>query len=163
MGTDWGFTIQQRVLDKASAEFILQNSFSREEVLMTFLFEQHYPLVTKGLNVYSGGGLHFGWNSEPVEKMIDDPFGITAVVGAEFTIGRLNFSYDFKPAINLSGGERNIYAQSGVSLRYIVLKNKVWKDIQKAKKKREKEEAKQQRREERGKEWWEVWKKKKGN
>lgn len=93
--------------------------------------------------------------------MIDNPFGITGIVGAEFTLARFNFSYDFKPALNLSGGEKNIYAQSGVSIRYAVLKNKVWKDIQKEKKKRKKEEVKAQRREERGKEWWEVWKKKK--
>ena len=161
MGTDWGFTIQQRIFDKVSGEFIFQNSLSREEALMTFLYEQHYSLVTKGLNVYSGGGIHFGWNSEPAEKMIDNPFGITAILGAEFTIARFNLSYDFKPALNLSGGEKTFYAQSGISVRYIVLKNKVYKDIQKKKKKKKKEEAKQQRREERGKEWWEVWKKKK--
>lgn len=161
LGTDWGFTIQQRVMDKSTVELIIQNSLSREEGLATVLFEQHYPLVTKGFNVYSGGGLHVGWNNEPADKMIKDPFGITAVVGAEFTIARLNFSYDFKPAINISGGEKKIYAQSGVSLRYAILKNKVWKDIQKEKKKRKKAEEKAQRREERGKEWWEVWKKKK--
>lgn len=163
MGTDWGFTIQQRLLDRATGEFIFQSSLQREESIITFLFEHHNPLITKGFNVYYGAGLHKGWISGKENEIVpDDPFGITAVAGIEFTIARLNLSYDFKPAFNISGGEKNIYAQTGVSLRYVFLKNKVYKDMVKEKKKRKKQEEKDARREERGKDWWEVWKKKKG-
>ncbi len=162
MGTDWGFTIQQRLLDRATGEFIFQNSLQREEVNVTLLFEQHNPLISKGFNVYYGAGLHKGWISGKENEVVPkDPFGITAIFGVEFTLARLNLSYDFKPAFNLSGGEKNIYAQTGVSLRYVFLKNKVYKDMVKEKKKRKKQEEKERRREERGKEWWEIWKKKK--
>ena len=145
MGTDWGLTVQQRLADKVTFEGILQNSFQREEVILTGLIERHYPILVKNLNVYAGAGLHKGWNSTTVaedEPAIVDPFGINLIGGAEFTIGRFNLSYDFKPVINITGGEENLYFQSGFSVRYVLLKNKVYKDLSKDKKKKQKQKAK---------------------
>lgn len=154
MGTDWGITIQQRVLDKVSVEAILQSSLQREEVLFTGLVERHYPIISKGFNIYTGGGIHKGWsNTTEGEVAIEDPFGVTFVMGAEMTLGRFNISYDFKPALNVSGGEKSFYTQTGVSLRYVLVKNKVYKNMKKSQKKKK-------RKKNRGdKEWWEVWKK----
>ena len=50
------------------------------------------------------------------------PLGISGVIGAEITLGRFNISYDFKPAVNLRGGEKTFYSQTGVSVRYVAFK-----------------------------------------
>ena len=161
MGTDWGFTIQQRVANKLTVEGIVQSSLQREEVLVTGILQKHNALITKGLNIYFGAGLHKGWNTANTTTEVDapqatnDPFGVTLVGGAEMTLGRFNISYDFKPAINVSGGEKNFYTQSGVSLRYVIVKNKVFKDMQKKKKKRQK--SKRKSKQETPK--WQFWKK----
>ncbi|HRD82250.1 MAG: hypothetical protein IAE84_19870 [Saprospiraceae bacterium] len=143
MGTDWGLTLQQRVAKKTSVELILQTNFRRKEGMFTLLGEQHIPLISKRFNLYYGGGIHKGWYTEkPLygvdEPEISGPFGITAIGGAELTIGRLNLSYDVKPALNISGGSNVIYLQSGVSARYVIAKKPFWEEQKKASKKRHK-------------------------
>ncbi|MBI5916517.1 MAG: hypothetical protein HY842_14160 [Bacteroidetes bacterium] len=144
LGTDWGLTLQQRVLEHVTVEGILQSSFQREEFMVTGLAERHYPVVFKGLNLYFGGGLHKGWNNQPANfenpDGVEDPFGVTFIGGAELSLGRINISYDYKPAVNLSGGDRTFYMQTGLSVRYVLISNK---DL----KKREKERRREQRRE----------------
>ncbi len=160
-GTDWGITIQQRLTKNMTIEGIVQSSLQREEVIITALVERHYPLIFRGLNLYTGAGLHKGWLSpeasgELVPTGFKDPFGLTFITGAEMTLGRFNFSYDFKPAINVVGGERKFYTQSGVSVRYVFLTNKQYKKKQKAKRKKKRKEE--------GKgihlgDGWKIWKK----
>lgn len=156
MGTDWGLTLQQRVLETVTLEGILQSSFQREEVIVSVLVEKHYPIAVKGLNLYVGGGAHKGWNSQPVSadnpKGVENPLGISLVGGAELTLGRINVSYDFKPVFNAVGGDRPVYIQSGLSVRYVFLSNR---DVRKMKRQKE--------REKKGKfDWkedWKFWKK----
>ena len=141
MGTEWGFTAKQRVLKHTTIEGIFQSSLKREEIMLTVLGEQHFRLLTRRFNVYLGGGFHKGWRTtEPqyddAGNLINDyenPFGLTLIGGAEITLGRLNISYDFKPAINLSGGSSPFYYQTGISLRYVLFKRK-WRPFKKKKK-----------------------------
>ncbi len=154
IGTDWGLTIQQRIAKNTTVEGIFQSSLQREEVMVTGLIEQHYPLIIRNLNLYFGAGLHKGFVTADLvaaDEAYDDPFGISFVGGAELTIGRLNFSYDFKPVFNISGGEKTFYSQTGVSVRYVFLNNKVYKDLTKDKRKRERQEKMDK---------WKFWKKK---
>ncbi len=126
LGTDWGITARQRLAKRSTLEGILQSSLQREEILLTALYERHFPIISRRFNLYYGGGLHKGWISLDPENESGapsyDPFGITLVGGIEFTLARLNFSYDLKPAINFRGGAKRIYAQSGVSIRYVLVK-----------------------------------------
>ncbi|MBK7873400.1 MAG: hypothetical protein IPJ74_23415 [Saprospiraceae bacterium] len=107
LGTDWGMTIKQRVAKKTTIEALLQSSLQREEVLVTLMGEQHFPVLSRRLNIYYGGGLHKGWINESDADLVPykDPFGVTFIGGIEMSLGRLNISYDFKPAINISGGQ----------------------------------------------------------
>ncbi len=144
-GTDWGLTIQQRLTKNMTIEGIVQSSLQREEVLLTALAERHYALVFRGLNLYTGAGLHKGFLSNPADNELNapnykDPLGVTFIGGAEVTLGRFNFSYDFKPAINVVGGERKFYTQTGLSVRYVFLTNKEYKKIQKKKRKKKRQE-----------------------
>lgn len=144
LGTDWGLTFQQRVLDHVSVEGIAQQSFQREEFMLTGLVERHYPIVFDGLNFYFGGGLHKGWNNQPVSTEnpngVKDPFGITGIGGLELSLGRINISYDYKPALNLTGGEKAFYMQTGLSVRYVFYSNHDMKKKQRAKKKEARKE-----------------------
>ena len=141
MGTDWGITGKYRFDNKATAELIIQSaaSNSRDEVIITALAEKHNPLISKRFNFYTGAGLHKGWNNTVnSETEFQNPFGITAIAGIEFNLGRMNVSWDFKPAFNLVGGERKMYTQSGISLRYVFEKRPLfaWKNKKKNKDKK---------------------------
>lgn len=158
LGTDWGISSQIRLAKKTTAELILQSSLQREEVLITALAEQHSPLISRRFNFYAGGGLHKGWNSATNEiTPIKDPFGVTLIAGAEFTLARLNISWDFKPAINLVGGEKKIYTQTGVSLRYVIFKKN---HFQKQRKRNQRQKRREERRENRQGFNWRFWEKK---
>ena len=139
MGTDWGMTFKQRVAKRITVEGILQSSLSREEVILTVMLEKHLNLLTRHLNIYWGGGIHKGWIDNVYEgNSVQDPFGMSFVLGAEFSIGRMNLSYDFKPAFNVVGGERRMYKQTGISARYILQKRKKYGWEKKKNKRRKK-------------------------
>ncbi len=128
LGTDWGITIQQRVAKRTSIEMIVQSSLQREEAIITLMGEQHMPFLTRRLNFYAGGGFHKGWGNPPTSvegTPVEDytnPWGISLIAGLELSLGRFNISYDFKPAINIKGGESTFYPQTGISLRYVIIK-----------------------------------------
>ncbi|MCB0639978.1 MAG: hypothetical protein KDC54_25325, partial [Lewinella sp.] len=110
LGTEFGVTGKLRlplIDENFTLETILQSSLVREEGMFTLVGAQHFPLITRRVNVYAGGGLHAGWvqNQTDGAAPYDNPFGVTGIVGGELTLGRFNISYDFKPAINLTGGE----------------------------------------------------------
>jgi len=149
LGTDWGLTVKQRVYDNYTAELLIQSSLLREEVMLTFLANRHYNIFTRHLNLYLGGGFHKGWIGEEQldEEAVParDPFGVDVLFGIETTLGNLNLSYDIKPAINLVGGEKLIYTQTGISLRYRFWKREKFQ-WEKSKKRRERERRRKQRR-----------------
>ena len=125
-GTDWGITAKHRFKDKMTVEGIFQSSTKREEVLISALVAKHNPLITKRFNFYTGAGLHVGFNSE-AERTYKNPFGVSAIAGVEFKLAKLVLSWDLKPAINLIGGEKRVYLQSGISLRYVFVKKPIFK------------------------------------
>lgn len=167
LGTEWGVTVQQRVAKRITVEGIIQSGIRRDETTITGLVERHYPLGPRNINVYLGGGLHKGWvrttGSDPAPYK--DPFGITGVAGAEISIGRINASWDFKPAINVTGGEQAVYTQTAVSVRYIINKRKIFenknknnsnnKDKDRAKRQKEREKAKKKKK--KGSINWRFW------
>ncbi len=169
MGTEWGISGQLRVPvihKNFAAEGILQSSFLRDETLVTVLGKQHRPILTRRINLFGGAGVHKGWiTPEEGQAPIDDPFGITLIGGAEITLARINISYDIRPAINITGGERPFYTQSGVSIRYVLAKrndiynkkNERTRNKDRRKRKKAKRKAKRQRDGE--KPWWQFWKK----
>ena len=104
--------------------------------------EKHNNIVTKGLNIYYGGGLQKGWVLTE-DKPYKDPFGVVGIIGAEFNVARLNVSYDIKPAVNLVGGDSPVNLQTGISIRYIFDKRSIVIGDPKAKAKRQKKRRKQ--------------------
>lgn len=127
LGTDWGITIQQRIAERTTLEAIVQAGFKRSEAMVTLLGEQHFPFLGRRFNTYIGAGPHIGWRTDDPGSPefgadYKNPLGVTFIGGIELNLFRLNVSWDFKPAINLVGGVKSVYFQSGVSLRYIIFK-----------------------------------------
>ena len=155
-GTDWGITFKQRIAKKTTMEAILQSQFSNNDVFLNLLVEQHVPIASRRINLYTGAGLHGGWLDTPEGSDLKNPFGISGIVGAEFTPGRLNISYDFKPILNLVGGRKTFQLQTGFSLRYVIVKRK-WQPIKKLRddirKKRNKRKKKKEKKN------WKFWEK----
>jgi len=120
-GTEAGLTAKYRITHRGTLEAILQQSIYQPQSMATLLYEQHSPIIGRRFNFYGGAGLHTGL--ERSDAYSGGLFGITLIGGAEMTIGRVNVSYDFKPAINLSGGETVFMAQTAVSVRYVFIRN----------------------------------------
>ena len=168
VGTEWGATAQLRVpqIDKNFVlEAIILSSLSKDEGSLTLLGKQHQPLLSRRLNLFYGAGVHAGWSNEintETGQTFNGPKGITGIVGLEATVGKVNLSYDFKPALNITGGESILYTQTAVSVRYVIAKrNGIWnKDKEKKIRQRRKDRERERRREERvqrDKRWYEVW------
>ena len=169
VGTEWGATAQLR-LPHLHKNFVLEaivlSDIRKDEGTLTLLGKQHRPLLSRRLNLFYGGGLHAGWNNEidaETGETFNGPKGVTGIVGLEATLGKINLSYDFKPALNVSGGESLLYTHTGISVRYVIARRHgIWgKDLEKKIRKRRKTKAREQRKEDRaraGKHWYEFWK-----
>jgi hypothetical protein len=115
---DFGVTLQQKILEKSTLEGIF--AVGSREVAGTALFEQHFPLLSKGFNYYLGGGAHVG-----TLKDHGAFFGGDLILGTELKlpIFPLLFSFDIKPAVHVHHEDWFDFA-SGFSLRYILVKEK---------------------------------------
>lgn len=139
LGGGVGLTVQQYIGDKHTVEAILSTRQKGEAPThdLSLLFERHFNLLTRRFNVYLGAGGHaFFLQKEQVNY--ENMYGISMIGGAEFTMGRLNFSVDVKPAFNLSRGENQslIISPIALSARYIIVKRESLKERVKGKLKR---------------------------
>jgi len=147
-GTDWGISIQPRVLKHATIEGIFQSSLFREELMLTVIPEYHFPLISKRFNAYLGAGYHKGFITS-ADPVYTSPYGITAIAGAEITLARFTVSYDYKPAFNLYGGEHSWYNQSALSVRYVFVAQNAFKKLEKKREKRLRKKNRAEKRKER--------------
>ncbi len=143
LGTGMGLSIQQKIFDKTTLEGIIQSRIKSDELSIAVLLEKHHNLLTRRLNFYTGAGLHKSWytlNGETATK--EGATGFTGIAGIEFSPSRLIISWDYKPAINVWGGERFFDSQTAITLRYVFVKRKKkkinWKFWQKKKGKKKK-------------------------
>ena len=150
LGTDWGLTVKQRVAYNTTLEAILQNSFRNDEAMVTVLATQHMPFITKRFNLYTGGGFHKGWSQNTEDENYKAPLGVSIIGGLELSLGKVNLSYDIKPALNIIGGNRFLYVQSGLSVRYVLMERNFLLDDKKRKKRKKKRRKKD--------EDWKFWK-----
>lgn len=165
LGTDLGLSVKMRIPpidENFTGELILQTSLERQEGLLTVLGEQHFPLITRRINLYAGIGLHAGWLEEDPDRALDykAPAGISMIGGAELNFKKINISVDFKPAINLSGGEKTFYSQSAVTLRIIPFKRYAIFESPRQKRKKARQDRRRKKakdRASRGKKSWRFW------
>ena len=149
MGTEFGVTIQQKILGNLTAEGIVSSSAISNETTATALVQIHNPLISKRFNFYIGGGMHQRWRplSDGSRQHLR---GVTGIAGAEMTLGRINIAWDYKPVYHLNATQGAFESETAVSLRYVFVrklkrpKNKRFLK-QSPKKKRQKEKRKKKR------------------
>lgn len=124
IGTEFGLTVQQLILENSTIEGIIQKGFFNDQTAITLLYEQHQKMVFKGLNFYIGAGPHVGIYDDKDRDGRKNSYGLSAIGGIEMRFGSLLASFDYKPAINFTGGERIFDSQTALSLRYIIIKAK---------------------------------------
>jgi len=124
LGLRWGdgigITARQRILKRTSVEGIFYQHQKSDQTIAALMIDHHMPVLTRRLNIYAGGGL--GWVS--VEKLDDIRDSYNAAVinaGLEFTIARLNLSWDFVPVIPIAQQEQSMTVMTAFSLRYVLI------------------------------------------
>ena len=167
LGTDIGISAQQRVAKFSTVEAIFTPSIRSKETSVELLFEQHKRILSKRFNIYAGGGIHKAWREDDADYFGRPDAGLSGIFGGEFSLKRLNFSWDFKPTIDFLGGEGEALftRNSSVSIRYIFIpqkKNEDWKVWKKdsresRKEKKAKEKEKEERKARRKKAGWRIW------
>ncbi len=143
-GTGIGFTFKYQPFKKTTLEAIVASSLQKDEIQITALVARHNALITKGFNFFVGAGASKGFTTN-VNPTYEDPLAAVVIVGAEFSIARLNISYDLLPAYNFVGGEQDFTFETGLSLRYIFDKKKLFEDREKNQEKRKKDRAKKKK------------------
>ncbi len=141
----FGLTLQQAITNKMTVEVIGHAPLFKPEFGLTALGERHHKILLRNLNVYYGAGGHYYWKSaanKQEDSISRNVFGLSFIGGAELSIGRLNFSVDYKPELHFAGDQAHPFEFSGasVSVRYIIEKKprnlQIFKGKNKKKKKK---------------------------
>ena len=114
----FGITLQQKLHEKATIEGIV--AIGAREYSGTALYEWHFPILGKRFNYYLGAGGHIG-NLKDYGVFT----GVDGILGIEYKVNGLPFllSADVKPAVHFNH-EDWVNLSSGVSVRYVILKEK---------------------------------------
>jgi hypothetical protein len=139
VGSGFGISYQHQIAHNTTLEGILlrSGSLTVSDATVSVLYESHKNVLTKGLNIYAGGGVYYTLLQDRANLITQptNPFGISPIAGAELTIGKFNVSIDFKPNIKLAGGggasDIKVFdMQSAFSVRYVLAgrfyKNDEW-------------------------------------
>ena len=118
-------TVQQYITNGWTAEGILHTGFNSKDLGVSLLAEKHHKILFRGINFYGGPGVHYYSRSEATRlenETARDVFGLSAIGGAEISLGRINFSVDWKPELHLSGDQVHPFDWNGasISVRYII-------------------------------------------
>jgi len=119
LGTEWGISLKQRIYESWTAEVLIQTDRKNKESALTVMGVDHKPILSRRLNLFFGGGVHLPLQNR-VNDIRKDGFGLTGAAGLEFTLARLNFTWDYIPVFIPSA--LSIRMQSAMSIRYVFIK-----------------------------------------
>ena len=123
LGPAIGVTLQQKIMERTTLEFLVHHRNFLDQTSAGVLIEKHMPLIMKNLNFYTGTGVQKTWYQSE-EYTGDDPWGIQFVFGAELTLSRFNVSWDFKPVVTVASDDPFFQGQSAISVRYVLINGK---------------------------------------
>lgn len=122
-----GITYQHYTGSNSALEFIGQ--FTRGGNNFTGLYEIHNSIPdVAGLNFYYGAGGHIGFYKQDRHNLFGDRYsghggviGVDGIIGIEYFIKPvpLQLSLDYKPAINLGGGDLWLYNDLALAVRFV--------------------------------------------
>jgi hypothetical protein len=133
LGTDYGLSIKQFIMKKTTVEMILSTEDNAKTNLgLSFLLDKHQPIVTRNFNLFYGAGLSVNWFYENHEKASQGrKLGVPVQVGLEFTVGKINLSWDYTPILYISTNSNAFDTLKGLSVRYVFINKKEGKRISK--------------------------------
>lgn len=120
LGDGIGMTARQRILKRVSAEGIFYQHHKTDHTVAGVMLSQHMPVLTRRLNMYAGGGIGKVFYQKEEEPSTSYN-ALMVHAGLEFTIARLNLSWDFVPVIPVLGDE-DLTTMTAFSLRYVLIK-----------------------------------------
>jgi len=156
LGTGAGpaISIQQKIAKYSTIEGIFQPNFRNNVAALDLIYERHYKVLFKRVNIYAGAGLHKDWRPKDHELALKEKadLGFVGIIGGEVTFKKFNVSWDYKPSANVMGGDTHFAHQSAITLRAVIVKQKKKKINWKFwKKKKSKKELRKEKREEKKK------------
>lgn len=116
---DLGITVTQRLAERTTLEVL--GSAANNDLTLTVLGRQHTGLLGHALNLYAGVGPHLGDTQNRGTYV-----GGTLALGIEWKIPifPLVISYDWMPSISSNNREKRFNNSTGVSVRYVLFKEK---------------------------------------
>ncbi|WP_324673183.1 hypothetical protein [Hymenobacter sp. GOD-10R] len=116
---NFGITVQQRILPKATLEGI--GIIRNREASVTVLAEHHFGVLGRSLNYYAGAGGHLG-----TQKDHGGFGGVDGILGLEYKVAffPLVLSLDVKPSVEIHNNEDWFRVPTAFSLRYVFIKEK---------------------------------------
>ena len=131
LGSDYGLTLKQRVAKKTTIEAILfSNDNGKSNLGFALIADKHKSILTRNFNLFYGAGLT--WHSQYVNAETTEKtksFGIPLQAGIEFTIGKINLSWDYTPILYISTNSNSFTSLKGLSVRYVFLNSKEGKRL----------------------------------
>ena len=128
-GDNFGFTASQRIANHTTIEANASDGLFSQSKYLSLSVKQHYAMMTRRINFFIGVGC-FGRSSiiEGVENpdFVFKNHGISGLLGAEMTLGRINLSIDYSPQyiMNKNYSGRKLSVDSALSVRYVLWKRK---------------------------------------
>lgn len=120
-----GITFQHYLSESKAVEGLLQ--FARGGINITGLYELHEPISgADGFGFYYGAGAHLGIYQENRYNLFGDRYsgsgaviGIDGIAGVEYIFDQipLQLSLDYKPALNIGGGDIWLFHDTALGIR----------------------------------------------
>ena len=134
LGSDYGLSLKQRILKKTTLEAILSSEGNINSNLgLSLLYDRHRSILTRNFNLFYGAGFSWRWDyiNDESGYSKQTSFGIPLQGGIEFSIGRINLSWDYTPVLFISSKTNAFTSSKGLSVRYVFVNKKEGKRFMK--------------------------------
>jgi hypothetical protein len=124
----FGATLTQRLVSGLCAEGMYQSTDNRyASGLMLKWHEPFLPIFGRGWNYYFGLGGHYGGYHADIDQFRTKSanfYGGSAMLGTEFTIGRVNIGLDWMPSYSFKtvANEPTLKHDVAFSVRFVLFK-----------------------------------------
>lgn len=102
-----------------SVEGIISKNLWTNEGGLSLIGRYHRKIISRGLNFYGGGGLHYGFYED---TELNDFGGLILQGGAEISLGKTNLSFNLTPMVGIGSENVKLRIGSDFTLRYILKK-----------------------------------------
>jgi hypothetical protein len=120
---DIGISVAGQIFKKQTLQFEHQSGLFSPVNQTSIMYKKHYPVLTRRFNVSMGGGAILrGEDSGGERQKINTTPALGITVGGEFTIGKVNITYDYMPGMYLGNVEGpQFFSNAGIGIRYVIL------------------------------------------